>query len=83
MWRTANVLPFHYDVPQRCGAAIYSIGPSATLKCIRWVHRALDRCESEWMDLMQALENVTAAGIYFIDCSPRPGFRTRGDNELR
>ena len=31
----ANVLPFHYDVPQRCGAAIYSIGQSATLKCIR------------------------------------------------
>ena len=31
----ANVLPLHYGVPQRCGAAIYSIGQSATLKCIR------------------------------------------------
>ena len=79
----ANVLPFHYDVPQRCGAAIYSIGQSATLKCIRWMYRALYRCESEWMDLMQALENVTTAGIHLNDCSPKPASRTRGNNELR
>jgi len=50
---------------------------------VHTMHRALDPCKSEWRDLMQALENVTTAGIHVNDCSPQPGSRTRGNNELR
>ena len=77
------VLPLHYDVPAA------SAGPSL----IKQVHlcsavrRRLTKqglqpeLPIEEIDLMQALENVTTAGIYFIECACQLSTRTRGNRE--
>jgi hypothetical protein len=87
------VLPLHYGVRElllaACGARNLRIGLSPVLS----VHTTEEakprggasrlrraRFRSEW-NLMQALENVTTAGIYVIEFAHRPGSRTRDIDE--
>jgi hypothetical protein len=80
----ATVLPLHYGVPQRCGAAIYRAGPSvsADAQMIEGARlKAAFRILSGW-NAVQALENVTTAGIYVLEYAYQSGSHTRGNDEF-
>ena len=79
-----TVLTLQYGVPQRCGAAI-----------ITWIHCSALKAQTVdgarlrpgfqdliLMDPMQALENVTAAGISVIEHAYQPGSYTWGNVEF-
>lgn len=75
------VVPFQYGVPQRCGAATYEQSMAAHQR-----RRLKDR--GLWPDSqirndgpMQALENVTAAGIFDVEHAHQPGTRTWGNHK--
>lgn len=79
----STVLPLHYGVPQRCGAAIISVGPFQRVEA-QTIDGARLRAgvpKSNSTDPMQALENVTAAGISVIEHAYQPGSYTWGNVE--
>jgi hypothetical protein len=89
-WLTLAVLPLHYGVPQRCGAAIYGADSSLALNAQtveqavrpRRFYPAEGGATQMNSALMQALENVTTAGIYAIEYAQRTGSRIRGSDEF-
>jgi hypothetical protein len=92
-WLKPAVVPLHYGVPELVlaarGGSNSRAGPSSVLSVqtteearLRAGASRLPREQSrgEW-NRMQALENVTTAGIYVIEYAHRPGPRTRDNNE--